>query len=98
MKTKTNHNKTSAQMLGLCLTALSTFTPLAQTSTGWQTVLDYQLAAGKDAGGEAIAADAVGNVFLGGSATDALGTNHVIVLKTDTTQANWYFSDDTNPD
>lgn len=43
-------------------------------------------------------ADAVGNVFSGGAVTDALGTNHAIVLKTDTTQANWYFSDDTNPD
>ena len=32
----------------------------------WDTVLDYQLAAGKDAGGEAIVADAVGNVFSGG--------------------------------
>ena len=64
----------------------------------WDTVLDYQLAAGKDAGGEAIVADAVGNVFSGGGATDAAGTNHAIVLKTDTTQANWYFSDDTNPD
>src|SRR5258708_569921 len=79
-----------------CAAAIISTQPLiAQT---WQTVLNYQLAAGKGADGEGVVADAFGNVFSGGNGTDASGTNnHGIVLKTDTTQANWYFSDDTNP-
>ncbi len=95
MKSKQLTQNLSAKLLGLSLTVLSALAADAQT---WQTVLDYQLVAGKSAGGEAIVADAVGNVFSGGDATDAAGTNHTIVLKTDTTQANWYLSDDTNPD
>lgn len=81
-----------------CLTALAA---LAGSNTlqaqVWQTVLDYQLAAGKVAGGSAIAADAFGNVFSGGIGDDPSGTPHGLVLKTDTAQANWYLSDDTNP-
>jgi hypothetical protein len=50
-------------------------------------------------------ADALGNVFSGGNGSDAAGTCHGIVLKTDTTQLantdpsaiDWYFSNDTNP-
>jgi hypothetical protein len=83
-----------AKLLGLSLTVLSAQSVGAQT---WQTVLDYQLAAGKESDGSGIVADAFGNVFSGGIGADAAGTNHGIVLKTDTTQANWYFSDDTNP-
>ena len=70
---------------------------IALQAQSWQTVLDYQLVAGKNAEGEAIAADALGNVFAGGNGNDLAGTNHGLVLKTDTTQATWYGSDDTNP-
>jgi len=63
----------------------------------WQTVLDYQLAAGQHSEGHGIVADAAGNVFSGGNGDDASGVGHGIVLKTDTTQVTWYFSDDTNP-
>ena len=63
----------------------------------WQTVLDFQLAPGQSSDGEGITADAIGNVFSGGNGYDAAGTNHGLVLKTDTTQATWYLSDDTNP-
>jgi hypothetical protein len=71
--------------------------PSKSTAQTWQTVLDYQLAAGKESEGSGIVADAFGNVFSGGIGADVVGTNHGIVLNTDTTQANWYFSDDTNP-
>jgi hypothetical protein len=98
MKTKINHHKTSAQMLGLCLAALSAFSSLAQTSTGWQTVLNYQLAVGQHSEGQGIAADGSGNVLSAGNGDDASGIVHGITLKTDTTQAIWYLSDDTNPD
>lgn len=97
MKTKTNHNKTSAQMLGLCLTALSAFSSFAQISSGWQTVLDYQYPGGT-AEGHRIAADTSGNIFCGGDGSDAAGITRGMVLKTDTTQASWLVSDDSNPD
>jgi hypothetical protein len=83
-----------AKLLGLSLALLSLQSVGAQT---WQTVLDYQLVPGKTADGDGIVADASGNVFSGGNGNDASGTYHGIVLKTDTTQANWYFSNDTNP-
>jgi hypothetical protein len=94
MKLKQLTQNLPAKLLGLSLTLLSVQSVGAQT---WQTVLDYQLAAGKESDGSGIVADAFGNVFSGGIGADAAGTNHGIVLKTDTTQANWYFSDDTNP-
>jgi hypothetical protein len=81
----------------LSAAALLSATPAKITAQTWQTVLDYQLAAGKESDGSGIVADAFGNVFSGGIGADAAGTNHGIVLKTDTTQADWYFSDDTNP-
>jgi hypothetical protein len=77
--------------------ALSTASLPAQN---WQTVLDYQLAPGQGADGGGIVADALGNVFSGGNATDASGVQHGIVLGTDTTQlaggppVNWYQRDD----
>lgn len=79
---------------------LSTAALLAQarlSAQSWQTVLDFQLVAGQPAHGEALAADALGNVFSAGTAADALGTPHGLVLKTDTAEVNWYLSDDTNP-
>ena len=102
MKTKQLTQNLPAKLLGLSLTLLSALAAGAQT---WQTVLDYQLAAGKESDGSGIVGDAFGNVFSGGIGADAAGTNHGIVLQTDTTQLanidpspiNWYFSDDTNP-
>jgi hypothetical protein len=67
----------------------------------WQTVLDYQLAAGQFAEGSALAADAAGDVFCGGTAADRAGgladTAHGLVLKTDTSAVNWFLSDDPTP-
>jgi hypothetical protein len=70
----------------------------AQALDPWQTVLDYQFAAGQDSYGHAIAADASGDVFSAGNGNDASGIVHGITLKTDTTLGPWYFSNDTNPD
>jgi len=80
-----------------CAAAISSTAPLF--AQGWETVLNFQLVTGpgQGAGGNAIAADAIGNVFAGGGGKDASGVSHGLVLKTDTTQAVWYFSDDTNP-
>src|SRR5213595_1134756 len=75
-------------------TLISELQLYAQT---WETVLNYQLVAGAAAGGRSIAADASGNVFSGGYGNDASGIAHGTVLATDTSQASWYFSDDTNP-
>src|SRR5260221_4884322 len=78
-----------------CAAAVISTQPLiAQT---WQTVLNYQLAAGGAADGEGIAADASGNVFSAGNGNDAAATVHGLTLKTDTTQASWFLSDDSNP-
>jgi hypothetical protein len=71
--------------------------PLKSAAQTWQTVLNFQLAAGKGADGDSIAADALGNVFTAGNGSDASGTCHGLVLRTDTTQAVWDFGDDTNP-
>jgi hypothetical protein len=99
MKSKMKTNTTVR--LTKWLASLTALAALAGSNTlqaqTWQTVLNYQLAAGKTADGDGIVADASGNVFSGGNGNDASGTNHGIVLKTDTTQANWYFGDDTNP-
>ena len=70
----------------------------AQILPTWQTVLDYQYAAGQNAEGWGIAADASGNVFSAGTVGDAAGVLHGITLKTDTTLYPWYLSNDTNPD
>ncbi len=94
------------RILAFSAAALLAGVPLRLSAQTWQTVLDYQLAPGKESDGSGIVADAFGNVFSGGIGADAAGTNHGIVLKTDTTQLantdpsaiNWYFSDDTNPD
>jgi hypothetical protein len=102
MKSKQLTQNLPAKLLGLSLTVLSALAAGAQT---WETVLDYQLVAGKESDGSGIVADAFGKVFSGGIGDDVAGTNHGIVLQTDTTQLantdpnpiNWYFSDDTNP-
>jgi hypothetical protein len=83
-------------LLALSAVALLSATPSKSTAQTWTTVLDYQLALGKTATGDCIVADSLGNVFAAGDCYDASGTSHAIVLKTDTTEANWYFSDDTN--
>ena len=62
----------------------------------WQTVLDFQLAAGASSAGLGIATDSAGNVFSGGYG-DIGGVYHGLVLKTDTTESNWFLSDATNP-
>ncbi|MBI2928428.1 MAG: exo-alpha-sialidase [Verrucomicrobia bacterium] len=97
MKTKTNHNKTGAQMLALCLTVSTALSSLAQTPAGWETVLDYQFIDGGSSFGGCIAADALGNVFAGGVGYPATGFGSGLVLKTDTTAVDWFLSDDTNP-
>jgi hypothetical protein len=75
--------------------------PAESTAQTWQTVLDYQLAAGQFAQGSALAADSVGDVFCGGTAADSAGgladTAHGLVLKTDTSAVNWFLSDDPTP-
>jgi hypothetical protein len=67
----------------------------------WATVLDYQLAAGQFAQGSALAANTAGDVFCGGTAADGAGgladAAHGLVLKTDTSAANWFLSDDPTP-
>ena len=63
----------------------------------WQNVLVYQLAVPNGAIGYSLAADALGNVFSGGEGTGASGYERGLVLKTDTPEANWFLSDDTNP-
>ena len=45
----------------------------------WQTVDHFQLAAGKNSSGRALAVDAAGNVFAGGGGFDANGVAHWIV-------------------
>jgi hypothetical protein len=80
--------------LALALTMPAVGPARAQT---WQTVLDFQFAAGESADCEGIVADTLGNVFAAGNGADTLGTNHGLALKTDTTEATWYLSDDTNP-
>jgi hypothetical protein len=80
-------------LAGLLAIAAQTNLP-AQT---WQTVLDYQFIAGATSGAECIAADALGNVFVGGLGYPATGLSSGLVLKTDTSEATWYLSDNSNP-
>jgi hypothetical protein len=64
----------------------------------WQTVLDYQYAPGHGAAGSlGVAADSLGNVFVGGGAVDASNIGHGLVLRTDTMAAAWSVSDDLVP-
>src|SRR5437867_3444809 len=64
----------------------------------WETVLDYQYSPGYGSGGGwGVATDALGNVFVGGTGFDTSNVGHGLVLKTDTTAATWYVSDDFNP-
>jgi hypothetical protein len=58
--------------------------------------LDFQLAAGASSAGLGLATDPAGNVFSGGYG-DVGGVSHGLVLRTDTTESNWFVSDDTNP-
>jgi hypothetical protein len=83
------------------LTSLAAFAAL--TASGevygqtWQTALDYQFIAGASSGGNCITADGLGNVFTGGVGYPPSGYGSGLVLKTDTTEANWYLIDDSNP-
>lgn len=78
-----------------CAAAIVSTQPLlAQT---WQTVLDYQFIDAASSYGSCIAADALGNVFVGGLGYPATGFSSGLVLKTDTTEATWYLSDNSNP-
>lgn len=81
-------------VLTLLVVSASTNGALAQA---WQNVLVYQLAAGAWAQGFGLAADALGNVFSGGYGQRLYSHPQGLVLKTDTTEANWFLSDDTNP-
>jgi len=47
----------------------------------WSTIDDYQYAAGKTTEPHAMAADAAGNLFVGGSGQDALGNVHWLIKK-----------------
>ena len=85
------------KLFTLSAAALLAAAPAKITAQTWQTVLDYQFTAGKYSVGEGIAVDGLGNVFSGGTGTDASGAAHGLVLKTDTTQVNWFLSDDSNP-
>jgi len=87
-------------VLPLLAVSASTGSATAQT---WQTVLVYQPAVPKGttpfAGGTGLAADELGNVFSGGSANVAGGTEDGQVLQTtDTTETTWFLSDDSNTD
>jgi hypothetical protein len=93
----------SKQMISTvtALCAALLLAPARAPAQAWATVLDYQLAAGQFAEGSALAADAAGNVFCGGRAADGAGAladaAHGLVLKTDTSAANWFLSDDPSP-
>jgi hypothetical protein len=88
-------------VLGVALPLLVLASTNGAMAQAWQNVLVYQLAAGKGAVGYGLAADTLGNVFSGGYGQGASvnGTSYLqgLVLKTDTTEANWFLSDDTNP-
>jgi hypothetical protein len=47
----------------------------------WSTVDDYQLVAGYNAQANSVTADASGNIYVAGSANDALGLSHAIIRK-----------------
>jgi hypothetical protein len=75
--------------------AIISIQPLfAQT---WQTVLDYQFIVDGSSYATCIAGDALGNVFVGGLGYPATGFSSGLVLKTDTTEATWFLSDNSNP-
>jgi hypothetical protein len=65
----------------------------------WTTVLNYQFSAGLSSDGYALAADSLGNVFTGGRKNPSASESYIsgLVLKTDTTEASWILSDDSNP-
>jgi hypothetical protein len=67
-------------------------------SQTWETILNYLPPGGQVSSGRTIAADPLGNIISGGSATDASGFDHGIVLKTDLIASAWTIGDDTNPD
>ena len=75
-------------LLGAPLSALLAFgLTLHANAQTWHNVLVYQLAAGKSAGGNCLAADAAGNVFSGGWGNGTAGYGQGLVLRTDTTEA-----------
>src|SRR3954470_9299053 len=88
--------KTMPNLIGAACAVVATCGGPLEAQT-WQTVLNYQLAAGQAADANGIVADAAGNVFAGATAADASGTIHGLVLKTATTQGTWNLSDDSNP-
>src|SRR4051812_7087709 len=79
-----------------CAAALISIPNLYAQLEPWQTDLDFQLVQGQVNEGNALAADALGNVFCGGFCGDTTGTWHGLVLKRDTL-GNWSLVDDTNP-
>src|SRR6516162_1898951 len=71
--------------------------PAESPAQPWTTVLDYQFVPGASSGGNCIVADAFGNVFTGGVGYPPSGFGSGLVLRTDSTQASWSLSDDSNP-
>jgi len=89
-------NTKTIQLIGAACTAALLFVPnLYAQLENWQTDLDFHLVQGQANEGNALAADASGNVFCGGFSGDATGTWHGLVLKRDTL-GNWSLVDDTN--
>ena len=70
----------------------------AETS---ETFLNYQMASGQFAQGTALAVDATGNVYSGGTTSDGAGvlTDHAhgLVRKSDMAEVNGFLSDDPTP-
>jgi hypothetical protein len=89
-------NARSRTLLAFAAVALVGGASLNTRAQNWETVRNYQYPGGT-AEGHHIVADSSGNVFAGGDGSDAAGITRGLVFKTDTTQATWLQSDDTNP-
>jgi hypothetical protein len=83
-----------AAPLAVALLMLGTVPGKAQS---WQTVLDYQMVPGASSGANCIITDPLGSVFNGGVGYPASGFGSGVVLKTDSTEADCYKSDNSNP-
>jgi hypothetical protein len=92
---KTTHQQLTKSISRIALLTALAGSNLVQAQT-WETILDHQPGAGQQAGARDIAADPVGNVIVGGYASDSSGVDHGIVLQTDHTQQSWIVADDTN--